>query len=98
MTVSVTARQQLTELELMAHLFRRAGFGATRDELDAALSKGYEATVEELLHPERQPEVELEEFTDIIGRNFRQPEEGLGFDNSPVAHMWRAMIRPAKYL
>jgi hypothetical protein len=42
--------------------------------------------------------VELDEFTDIIGRNFRQPKEGLGFDNSPVAHMWRAMIRPAKYL
>jgi hypothetical protein len=42
--------------------------------------------------------VELDEFTDIIGRNFRQPEQGLGFDNSPVAHMWRAMIRPAKYL
>jgi hypothetical protein len=34
----------------------------------------------------------------VIGRNFRQPEQGLGFDNSPVAHMWRAMIRPAKYL
>ena len=42
--------------------------------------------------------VELEEFTDIIGRNFSQPEEGLGFDNSPASHMWRAMIRPAKYL
>ena len=42
--------------------------------------------------------VELEEFTDVIGRNFRQPEQGLGFDNSPVSHMWRAMIRPAKYL
>ena len=42
--------------------------------------------------------VELDEFTDVIGRNFKQPEEGLGFDNSPVAHMWRAMIRPAKYL
>ena len=24
----------------------------------------------------------LEDFTDIIGRNFRQPEEGLGFDDS----------------
>ena len=40
----------------------------------------------------------LEEFEDVIGRNFKQPEQGLGFDNSPVAHMWRAMIRPAKYL
>ena len=42
--------------------------------------------------------VELDEFTDIIGRNFKQPAEGLGYDNSPVAHMWRAIIRPAKYL
>lgn len=42
--------------------------------------------------------VELEEFTDIIGRNFKQPSQGLGFDNSPVAHMWRALIRPAKFL
>src|SRR5207237_5414637 len=33
--------------------------------------------------------VELEEFTDVIGRNFRQPKEGLGFDASPSAHMWR---------
>jgi hypothetical protein len=42
--------------------------------------------------------VELEEFEDIIGRNFRQPAEGLGYDNSPVAHMWRTLIRPTKYL
>ena len=36
-------------IELMAHLMRRAGFGATRDELDPCSSKGYEATVERLL-------------------------------------------------
>lgn len=42
--------------------------------------------------------VELDEFVDIIGRNFKQPSQGLGYDNSPVAHMWRAIIRPAKYL
>jgi uncharacterized protein (DUF1800 family) len=35
----------------MAHLFRRAAFGATRDELEAHVAKGYEATVEELLNP-----------------------------------------------
>ena len=38
-------------IELMAHLMRRAGFGATRDELETYVEKGYEATVEELLNP-----------------------------------------------
>lgn len=42
--------------------------------------------------------VELEEFTDIIGRHFKQPDEGLGFDNSPVAHMWRTLMWPTKFL
>jgi hypothetical protein len=36
----------------------------------------------------------LDQFLDIIGRNFKQPKEGLGFDNSPVAHMWRTIARP----
>jgi hypothetical protein len=31
---------------------------------------------------------------DIIGRHFKQPNEGLGFDNSPVAHMWSSIARP----
>jgi predicted HD phosphohydrolase len=42
--------------------------------------------------------VDIEEFTDIIGRNFKQPEQGLGFDNSPSAHMWRTMIWPNNFL
>ena len=46
----------------MAHLMRRAGFGATRDELDRALAKGYENTVEELLHPLDQPDLEIEDL------------------------------------
>lgn len=41
---------------------------------------------------------ELDDFVDIIGRNFRQPAEGLGFDDSPSAHMWRTLNRPTKYL
>jgi hypothetical protein len=41
---------------------------------------------------------DLEQFEDIVGRNFRQPEEGLGFDGSPVAHMWRTMIWPENFL
>ena len=40
------------DIALMAHLMRRAGFGATRDELDQRVAKGYEATVEKLVDPE----------------------------------------------
>ncbi|MDP6716554.1 MAG: DUF1800 domain-containing protein, partial [SAR202 cluster bacterium] len=40
------------DIELMAHLMRRAGFGATRGELEEMVDKGYEETVEELLHPQ----------------------------------------------
>ena len=39
------------DLALMAHLMRRAGFGATRAELEQRVAVGYEATVEELLNP-----------------------------------------------
>ncbi len=42
----------------MAHLMRRAGFGATRDELERRVEEGYEATVEWLLHPEDEPPVD----------------------------------------
>ncbi len=38
------------------------------------------------------------EFEDVVGRHFKQPKEGLGFDNSPVAHMWRTMIWPTNFL
>ena len=43
---------------LMAHLLRRAGFGATRDELEAFAARGYDAVVEDLLHPERFPDLD----------------------------------------
>ncbi len=42
--------------------------------------------------------VEFDDFEDVVGRNFRQPAEGLGFDGSPVAHMWRTMIWPNNFL
>ncbi|MEY2925604.1 MAG: hypothetical protein RL367_81 [Pseudomonadota bacterium] len=44
------------------------------------------------------PVIDPDIFTDIIGRNFKQPEQGLGFDGSPVAHMWRTMIWPNNFL
>jgi hypothetical protein len=42
--------------------------------------------------------VDVREFEDVIGRCFRQPEEGLGFDTSPSAHMWRSIIWPNNFL
>ena len=55
-------------------------------------------TVNDLYAFDPNAVVNLDDFVDIIGRNFRQPEEGLGFDNSPVAHMWRTIIWPTKFL
>lgn len=42
--------------------------------------------------------VDPEQFIDVIGRNFREPEQGLGFDGSASAHMWRTMIWPNNFL
>jgi hypothetical protein len=51
-------------------------------------------TVNDLYSFDRNAQVSIEPFTDIIGRHFKQPKEGLGNDNSPVAHMWRTIIKP----
>ncbi len=55
-------------------------------------------TVNDLYAFDPALDVELEEFTDIVGRHFRQPKEGLGFDQSPSAHMWRTINWPTRYL
>jgi uncharacterized protein (DUF1800 family) len=73
---------QLTGLELMGHLFRRAGFGATRDQLEAALAQGYEATVEQLLHPEKAPPLE----EDLIFRYYPDMKEARQID--PAQSLW----------
>ena len=48
------------DILLMAHLMRRAGFGASYEELERRVAKGYEATVEELLYPEEQPDLQMD--------------------------------------
>lgn len=57
-----------------------------------------EITINDLYSFEPDVLIEIDEFTDIIGRNFRQPKDGLGFDGSPVAHMWRSIIWPNNFL
>jgi len=45
-------------IALMAHLLRRAGYGASRDEIEARVNQGYDSVVEELLHPGDDPGIE----------------------------------------
>jgi uncharacterized protein (DUF1800 family) len=75
MTMASPATGRLTDHELMGHLLRRAGFGATPDEVDAAVAQGYEATVEQLLHPEwYEPlDIDLSYRYYIEAREARQP-------------------------
>ena len=42
--------------------------------------------------------VSIDPFVDIIGRQFKQPKEGIGFDNGPVSHMWRTIMFPDRPL
>ena len=55
-------------------------------------------TVNDLYAFDPNVQVELDQFTDVVGRNFKQPPEGLGLDNSPSAHMWRTIMWPTRYL
>src|SRR4030095_8214512 len=67
---------------------------------DARTNKWYMTprliTVNDLYSFDPNVTVQLEEFTDVIGRNFKQPKEGLGFDASPSAHIWRTLMCPTK--
>ncbi len=53
-----------------------------------------EVTVSDLYAFDPDAVVSMDPFVDIVGRHFRQPAEGLGNDNSPVAHMWRTIANP----
>ncbi len=49
-----------TDIGLLAHLYRRAGFGATRAELEKLATRSYEDVVEDLVNPETVPELDDE--------------------------------------
>jgi hypothetical protein len=53
-----------------------------------------EVTVSDLYAFDDTAKVTIDPFMNIIERHFKQPAEGLGFDNSPSAHMWRSMGNP----
>ena len=72
---------------LMAHLLRRAGFGATRDELEGYLSKGYEEVVEELLRPQ-----EPHNLPDDLVRRYHPEQSELRLLPSSGAYWMYRMI------
>ena len=83
------------DITLLAHLMRRAGFGATPDELEHYADMGYEATVEELLHPENMPPALEDE--DLI-RRYHVDENGLLIVDSCQAYLVYRMINTRRPL
>jgi uncharacterized protein (DUF1800 family) len=83
------------DIALMAHLLRRAGFGARRDELERYVMQGYEATVEELLHPENGPPALEDE--DLI-RRYHVDENSLMLIESCQAYWLYRMINTRRPL
>ena len=84
-----------SEIASMAHLMRRAGFGATRDELEAYVAKGYETTVEELLYPEKAPPALEDE--DLVGR-YHAGQYSLHYPLSAQAYWMHRMIHTRRPL
>ena len=78
------------DIALMAHLLRRAGFGASRDEIETRLAQGYEQTVEELLNPEEQPGIE----EDLLMRYWPAYEDRNYLDNTQTEWVYRMVNNP----
>ena len=74
-----------TDAALMAHLLRRAGFGATRDQLDRYLKDGYEATVEALLNPPHSEPADQ----DLVDRYFIATVEARSPSHAVPHWAWR---------
>jgi hypothetical protein len=55
-------------------------------------------TVNDIYSFDPDAKVDLDDFVDIVGRNFKQPKEGLGLDNTPSSHMWRTLMWPTRFL
>ena len=81
------------ELSEMAHLLRRAGFGATFEELEASVAEGYEATVERLLHPEDAPE-----WDDALFRRYHVDQNSVMLIESAQSYWLYRMINSLRPL
>jgi uncharacterized protein (DUF1800 family) len=78
------------DVALMAHLLRRAGFGASRDEIEAKAAQGYDTTVQALLHPDDQPGIE----DDLLMRYQPSYHEAAAIENNVQAWLYRMVNSP----
>lgn len=74
-----------------------------RDEAERARAHPHYAaarlvTCYDIYFFDSEDDIDPEIFAPVIERAFRQPVEGLGFDGSPSAHMWRTFIWPNNFL
>jgi len=80
-----TVARKHEDVAVMAHLLRRAGFGATRDQIDQYVARGYEETVEDLLNPSHgQPEDQ-----DLMDRYFIASVEARSVGHADPQWSWR---------
>lgn len=63
------------ERSRVAHLLRRAGFGYTEAELDEFAARGFQGTLDHLLHYERVDNSELEAQLEVLQVDFTRIEE-----------------------
>ena len=76
------------DITLMAHLMRRAGFSADRDELEELAAKEYEQVVEELLEPVKHGVPELDrDFLLRFYPNLEKPDPNRQAQSHYLYHM-----------
>jgi uncharacterized protein (DUF1800 family) len=75
---------------LMAHLMRRAGFGASRAQVEELAARGYETVVEELLNPESQPGLD----EDVLVRYFPNYHESAAIEMNVQNWLYRMINTP----
>ena len=79
-----------SDIALMAHLMRRAGFGASYGELERRAAVGYEATVDELVNTEQQPEMDM----DVLLRHFVDWKQINGLESNQAHWTYRMVNTP----
>ena len=77
-------------IALMAHLLRRSGFGASRDEIEAKAAHGYQQTLDDLLNPESQPIIE----EDLVYRYNPSYWQSAAIENNVQAWLYTMINTP----